>query len=213
MTMRTLVFVHGWGFDSRFWQPVAERLPEFARVFVEFGFMGAQPHHPQVPGAVIVGHSMGFAWSLAHLSRPWTGAVAVNAFARFTRAPDFVSGTAPRMIERMISRFDDNPAAVTAEFLTRTGLSDVDTDSINPARLSEGLNWLAKCDERTALKTLGCPVQALAGTRDLIVPEPMSRESFAGHNLVLAEGGGHLLPLSHPEWVASQIRLFASTLK
>lgn len=210
---RTLVFVHGWGFDSSFWQPVAERLPEFARVFVDFGFRANPPHHPKVPGAIVVGHSMGFAWALANLPRPWAGAVAVNAFPRFTRSPDFVSGVAPRMVERMVSRFAEDPAAVTADFLRRAGIDQPEVDDIRPAALGEALEWLATCDQRAAMRELDCPVLALAGTRDSIVAETMSREAFAEIPLVLAEGADHLLPQSHPDWVASQIRLFSAHLR
>jgi pimeloyl-[acyl-carrier protein] methyl ester esterase len=211
--MRTLVFVHGWGFDSSFWQPVAERLPEFARVFVDFGFRSNPAHSPKVPGAIVVGHSMGFAWALANLPRPWAGAVAVNAFPRFTRAPDFVAGVAPRMIERMVAKFAEEPAAVTADFLGRCGVDQPDVSDIRPGPLGEALGWLAKCDERAAMRELECPIQALAGTRDAIVPESMSREAFAEVPLVLAEGADHLLPISHPDWVASQIRLFSAHLR
>lgn len=211
--VRTLVFVHGWGFDAGFWQPVAERLPDFARIFVDFGFRAAPPHHPKVPGAIIVGHSMGFPWALANLPRPWAGAVAVNAFARFTRAPDFVSGVAPRMIERMIARFADEPAQVTADFLSRCGVEAPDVSDIRADRLKDALAWLAQCDERAALRALDCPVLALSGSRDAIVPESMSREAFADVPMVLAEGADHLLPQAHPEWVANQIRLFASGLR
>lgn len=210
---RTLIFVHGWGFDSSFWQPVAELLPEFARVFVDFGFRAQPAHHPKVPGAIVVGHSMGFAWALANLPRPWAGAVAVNAFPRFTRSPDFVSGVAPRMVERMVSRFTEDPAAVTADFLRRAGVEQPNVDDIHSNTLGEALEWLANCDERAAMRELECPILALAGTRDSIVPEAMSREAFASVPLVLAEGADHLLPQSHPDWVASQIRLFSAQLR
>lgn len=211
--MRTLVFVHGWGFDAQFWQPVAERLPEFARVFVEFGFRSATPHHPKVPGAIVVGHSMGFAWALANLPRPWAGAIAINAFPRFTRAPDYVAGVAPRSLERMLAKFAEEPGTVTTDFLGRCGVESPQVDDIRPGPLGEALTWLAQCDERAALKALECPVLALAGTRDAIVPESMSRDAFAAVPLVLADGAGHLLPRSHPEWVASQIRLFSASLR
>lgn len=210
---RTLMFVHGWGFDSAFWQPVAERLPEFSRVYVEFGFHGAIINQPKMPGAIIIGHSMGFAWALANMPRPWAGAMSVNGFPRFTRAPDFVSGVAPRMIERMIARFADEPAKVTADFLIRCGIDSPNTDHLNTKSLGDALTWLGECDERAALRRLDCPIQALAGTSDGIVSDPMSRESFANHPLILAEGAGHLLPLTHPDWVASQIRLFSAGLR
>lgn len=213
MTRNTLVFVHGWGFDAQFWAPVAEQLPEFARVFVDFGFHAAQPHHPKVPGAIVVGHSMGFAWALANMPRPWTGAVAINAFTRFTRSTDFVAGVAPRMVERMISKFADEPVAVTREFLVRAGVAEPMVDDLRTAPLGEALSWLAVCDERQAMADLDCPLLALAGTRDAIVPEAMSRQTFPAESLVLAQGADHLLPRSHPDWVATQIRMFAAGLK
>lgn len=211
--MRTVVFVHGWGFDAGFWQPVAERLPEFARVFVDFGFRTNPAHFPKVPGAIVVAHSMGFAWALANLPRPWAGAVAINAFPRFTRSSDFVSGVPPRMIERMLAKFADEPAVVTSDFLSRCGVAQPEVEGIRPAPLGDALKWLAVCDERAAMRELECPMLALAGTRDAIVSEAMSREAFAETSLVLAEGADHTLPSSHPDWVASQIRLFAATLK
>lgn len=210
--MRTLAFVHGWGFDAHFWRPVADRLPEFARIFVDLGFRG-EPLSPGANHPIVVGHSMGFAWALASFPRPWAGAVAVNGFARFTRAQDFVTGTPPRTLERMIARFDQTPDVVAQEFLQRCGVETPDTETMRPAPLAQALKWLGECDERAALAALDCPVMALAGTRDLIVPEAMSRETFAAHALTLVDGAGHLLPWSHPDWVASQIRLFASGLK
>lgn len=207
--MRTLLFVHGWGFDAGFWSAVSERLPDFRREAVDLGFRGPG-HRPTPERPVVVAHSMGLAWALANLARPWAGVVAVNAFPRFTRAADFVSGVAPRLVERMIDRFDDDPRGVAADFLRRCGVASPDTESLRPGPLGEALRWLATGDERAALGELDCPLVALAGTRDPIVPEAMSREAFAGRDLILAEGGGHLLPLSHPDWVAQRIRHFAA---
>ncbi len=212
MAVRTLVFVPGWGFDANFWMPVAEHLPEFARVFIDFGFYGAPPQMPKVPGALVVAHSMGFPWALANMPRPWVGAVAVNGFPRFTRSSDFVSGVAPRTIERMLTRFPQAPAEVLTQFLSRCGVESPRIEGFSSERLGEMLTWLAECDERANLATLDCPILALAGTRDPLVSKAMSVASFAAHALVLAEGGGHLLPQEFPEWVAGQIRQFSVSL-
>ncbi|AVM73819.1 alpha/beta fold hydrolase [Magnetospirillum gryphiswaldense] len=209
--MKTLAFVHGWGFDAHFWRPVADRLPEFARIFVDLGFR-AEAVRPGANNPIIIGHSMGFAWALAGFPRPWAGAVAVNAFPRFTRAQDFVAGTPPRSLDRMIERFATHPHEVTADFMQRCGIDAADTETIRPAPMAEALKWLAECDERQTMAQLDCPLLALAGTRDLVVPEAMSRDSFPPQCLTLVEGAGHLLPWTHPDWVASQIRLFASTI-
>ncbi|MGE5506664.1 MAG: alpha/beta fold hydrolase [Actinomycetota bacterium] len=207
----TVLFVHGWGFDPGFWQPVAERLPDFGHAFVDLGFHGA-PQVPQVERPLVVAHSMGLAWALANLPGPFAGVFAVNAFPRFTRAPDFVEGVAPRLIERMIARFADEPTQVAVDFLRRCGVAEPDLAGADLDRLGSALAWLAVCDERAALAALDCPLQALAGTHDPIVPEPLSRAAFPGASLVLAQGGGHLLPATHPDWVAGQLRAFAARL-
>ncbi|CAA7626518.1 alpha/beta fold hydrolase [Magnetospirillum sp. UT-4] len=211
--MRTLVLVHGWGFDAGFWQPVAQRLPDFERVFVDLGFRGEARIPDSLDQPLVVGHSMGFPWALAHLPRPWAGAMAINSFARFLRAPDFVAGVPPVKLQRMIDKFGTEPHAVTADFLSRIGVEAPEVEDIRPEPLARALDWLAACDQRAALAGLDCPLQAVAGTHDQLVPEAMSRVSFPPQALVLAEGGGHLLPQTHPEWVASRIRLFAASLR
>jgi len=204
-----ILLVHGWGFRATFWDPLVARLPDFAVETVDLGFFGPA-RRPTLDCPLVVAHSMGLPWALAHIPRPWSGVVAVNAFARFTRDTTFVEGVAPRMIERMQTRFADDPAQVTGDFLRRCGIEAPDLAGLKAATLGPALDWLATCDQRAALDALGAPVQALAGTRDQIVPESMSRAAFAYHPLVLAEGAGHLLPLTHPDWVAAYVRLAAA---
>lgn len=206
-----LVFVHGWGFDSEFWRPLARRLPDFRAEAVNLGFRG-EPWQPAIRNPLVIGHSMGFAWALAHLPGPWAGAVAINAFPRFTRSPDFIEGVAPRMVERMIERFAQAPKTVTTDFLARCGVGAPDCDGLDFPALARGLEWLRTCDERAAFARQDAPFIALAGTRDAIVSELMTKAAFAGRRLEFLEGGGHLLPATHPEWVASRIRLLAAEL-
>jgi pimeloyl-[acyl-carrier protein] methyl ester esterase len=205
----TILFIHGWGFDAGFWRPLANRLPDFRPEVVDLGFFG-EPVTPTPERPLVVAHSMGLAWALAHLPRPWAGVVAVNAFARFTRSPSFVEGVTPRLVERMLSRFDSEPETVLRDFLCRCGVEAPVLDGMRQAPLRDALAWLAECDEQAALAALDCPLLALSGTRDLVVPETMSRAAFNACDLVLVEGAGHTLPLSHPDWVASQIRQFAA---
>ena len=201
-----LLCVHGWGFGAGFWDSLLERLPDLDAERIDLGFYG-EPFRPAVNRPLVVAHSMGLAWALANIARPWAGVLAVNAFARFTRAQHFIEGVPPRMIERMQSRFAAEPRTVTAEFLGRCGIDSPDTSAIAPEPLGESLAWLGKCDERTSLRMLSCPRLALAGMNDPIVPPAMSVASFPADELILAEGGGHLLPLTHPDWGAANLRL------
>lgn len=206
-----LVFVHGWGFDAEFWRPVARRLPDFRSEALNLGFRG-EAYQPVIRNPLVIGHSMGFAWALAHLPGPWAGAMAINAFTRFTRSSDFIEGVAPRMTGRMIERFAEDPQTVTADFLRRCGVGTPDLDGLDFPALGRSLDWLAGCDERPAFARLSCPIFAIAGTRDAIVPELMAKATFAGQQIEFLEGGGHLLPATHPEWVASRIRLLVAGL-
>jgi len=207
-----ILAVHGWGFDASFWTPMLQRLPDFKVERVDMGFRG-EPVVPKVARPLIVAHSMGLAWALANIPRPWSGVLAINAFSRFTRSATFVEGVPPRMLERMLARFTAAPAEVTSEFLTRCGIDTPEVSTIRPEPLRKSLIWLTGCDERTAMKMLNCPIQALAGTQDPIVSQAMSIASFPPECLVLADGGGHLLPLTHPDWTASQLRAFAARLR
>jgi pimeloyl-[acyl-carrier protein] methyl ester esterase len=209
--MTTLLCVHGWGFGAGVWDSLLERLPDFAAERVDLGFYGER-RLPPVKRPLVVAHSMGLAWALANIPRPWAGVLAVNGFPRFTRSQHFIEGVAPRMIERMQSRFETEPGAVTADFLSRCGLDAPDVSGIETEALGEALGWLAKCDERTSYLMLSCPRMALAGLADPIVPKEMSVAGFPADELILVEGAGHLLPLTHPDWVASQLRQLAARI-
>jgi pimeloyl-[acyl-carrier protein] methyl ester esterase len=209
MSAAPLLFVHGWAMAPAFWEPLAERLADFERHFIDLGFYG-EPASPTPKRPLVVAHSMGLPWALAHIPRPWAGVVAINAFGRFVRAQHFIEGTAPRMLERMINRFAEAPQQVAEDFLTRCGLDSPQAAGLEPERTGEALAWLGRCDERTAYRMLTCPRRALAGLADPIVPREMSLASFPPDELILADGAGHLLPLTHPDWVAANIREIAA---
>ncbi|MBI5163151.1 MAG: alpha/beta fold hydrolase [Magnetospirillum sp.] len=206
--MSTVLLVHGWGFEPRFWDPLRARLEGLTVATVDLGFFTAG-HCPQVERPLVVAHSLGFAWALANLPRPWAGAVAVNAFPRFTRAADFPHGVAGRVLERMLARFAVAPQAVAGDFLARCGVAQPAVEGVRAMPAGEALAWLAVCDERRALAELDCPLVALAGDADPVVTAAMSRDAFAGRRLEMVKDGGHLLPLSHPDRVAELVRAMA----
>ena len=142
--MTTLLCVHGWGFGPGFWDSLLERMPDLEAQRVDMGFYG-QARLPQVSRPLVIAHSMGLAWALANIPRPWSGLLAINAFARFTRAQHFIEGVPPRMIERMQSRFAAEPQAVTADFLNRCGIDAPQTSNIDPEPLGVTIAAVAGC--------------------------------------------------------------------
>ena len=199
----TLVFVHGWAFDAGFWDPLRKELDDLPTAAIELGFRGDDPEIPRLrPPLAAIGHSLGFLWLLHERPFAWTKLIAVNGFPRFVEGDGFASGVPVKTVERMIAGMDRDPGAVVRDFLALCGGAEP-PDDLNPPRLRDGLHWLLRWDGRAALG--GEKVQALAGRNDPIVPEAMTAGGFAGHSIHW-HGGGHLLPLTCPEWCAGRIR-------
>ncbi len=223
MTLSIMAF-HGWGLSADFWQPLAKAMAGQA-VFqcVDLGFT-APVHTPPLPErpCLALGHSLGFACALRS-GHAFDGWVSINGFPRFCRGDDFPEGIDPRFVRRMKTRLAKEPREVWADFLTRCGadsshISDVPVvrdlwtcDTLDVARLEEGLDWLLTWDERPALPP-AARLCALGGGDDPIVPPAMSRASFPADCLSLHPEGGHLLPWTHPEWCAQRILSFAEHL-
>lgn len=192
-----IVLVHGWGFDASVWDGVRAALGCDDVATVDLGFFGG-PATP-LPEAVTlaVGHSLGCLWLLAERPDLADRLVAVNGFSRFTAAPDFAEGVPPRMVERMARRLGEAPAEVVDTFRARCGAGPA-AGTPDTARLAWGLDLLLSGDARPARPRL-----ALAGTNDPIVPPAMTTAAFGAGVRWL--DGGHLLPLTHPQAVASAI--------
>ncbi len=221
-----LVLVHGWGFDASFWRPLQEALPDIETIALDLGFAG-RPHLDIPAGPVIgLGHSLGFPWLLRQ-RRGWAGLVSINGFTRFTRAADFPHGTPGRVLERMRTRFDQEPETVYRDFMGRLFETPSVMAGLDPAihmspsggwmpgsgqgmteqnALAAGLSWLAEWDERSALAAHAGPLLALAAADDPLVPEAMARQSFPARSLRLRSDGGHLLPMTQPDWCAAELR-------
>lgn len=198
--MTTVVLVHGWGFDASLWDAVRPLLAADA-LAVDLGFFGGPEPAPDLTlpedCALAVGHSLGGLW-LA-LERPdWAGRlVLINGFARFTAAPDLPDATPPRMVERMARRLGEAPAEVVDAFRARCGAGPAER-APDAARLAWGLDLLRHGDARPLL-----PRATLAGDADPIVPTAMTTALLPAAAFV--PGGGHLLPLTHPQAVAAAI--------
>jgi len=205
----TLLLVHGWGRDSGFWWPLLRRLADWPVVAWDLGFHG-QPSRPALPKGrpvVAVGHSFGLLWLLHEKPVDWAGLVSINGFPRFTQAEDFPEGVAPRLVERMIARFAAAPEAVHGDFMQRCGVSHPCNEGLSAPALAGGLHALAEWDCRGAGKV----DLALAGRGDPIVSPAMTEGGFAGTPIEWQDGG-HLLPLTAPDWCAERLRQFVGSL-
>jgi pimeloyl-[acyl-carrier protein] methyl ester esterase len=107
-----------------------------------------------------------------------------------------------------------DPARMLASFWRGCGTEPfAGPDSLNVARLDEGLGWLMEWDETATKAKLDCPVLALAARDDAIVPAAMSAAIWGEENIRWSEEGGHVLPLLRPEWCAEHVLDFAHALE
>lgn len=211
-----LLLVHGWGFDRTLWADLRAALKVGGQQVAEadFGYFG-DPSIPQPTGPVVaIGHSFGAMWLLRRPPPHCVAFIAINGFDRFTEG-DGSAGTARRVVDRMLTRFDAAPEAVTDDFRRRCGATRPTPGGLRPGRLREDLLTLRDGDERAAARAWSGPMLSLQGGRDPILPAALRDEAFggaAGLRRAVRPEAGHLLPLTDAPWCAAEIRRFLEPL-
>lgn len=210
-----IICVHGWGHNGAIWDDLAPMLDGWVRR-VDLGFVKgaedlAEPELPELYGALYIGHSLGAMWLLPRIaSLNPAGFVSIGGFDHFLHAND---AKTPTVLKAMKAGLKRRPYQQMRDFWQAAGTPDYAQESqLNFSNLMEGLKLLESGAESASLKALCCPVLALAGSEDKIVPKRMSRKIWEDFDLRILEGGDHTLPFSAPEWCALQINDFIEGL-
>lgn len=143
----------------------------------------------------------------------------IAASPRMAAAPDW-PGIDPLELERFRCELQSEPMATHDRFLTlqvrgsqggrsvlRTLRHAVATDGLPSMEvLLSGLDRLLQSDLRSGLDALSCPVDAVLGERDALVPPAVAPclEALAVPARVIP-GAGHAPFISHPESVADAV--------
>jgi pimeloyl-[acyl-carrier protein] methyl ester esterase len=202
----TLLFVHGWGYDASFWRPLRQALGYQPSIAADLGYFGA-PHWPKIAGPVIaIGHSFGALMLLRNPPPNCQALIAINGFDRFTQCDD-APGVPPRILDRMLDKFDLEPRKVLAEFHERCG-EPGPLGRADKGRLRDHLALLRDADERRRSAAWRTPIFSLQGGCDPILPPAAHDQLFAGAGQVtrfVHPSGGHVLPTTDPSWCMSRI--------
>lgn len=207
-----LVLVHGWGFHSGVWDNLIPHLGGHDIYLIDLGFMRGGPRAAsEMPaGSLCVGHSFGVMWLLKHGPRPARGLVSIAGF-------DCLHKYVPRdALEAMRAGMRRDPQAQLRDFWNSTAFPGFEpAGDPDGGGLRGGLDWISTWDAGEELKNLGAPVVALASKDDRIVREEASQSIWGGGTAELhwRDKGGHLLPLTEPEWCAAHINGFADELE
>jgi pimeloyl-[acyl-carrier protein] methyl ester esterase len=209
-----IILVHGWGFEPTLWDAVEDHLAAIPglprRRRLDLGLFSAAdnilPASDQI--TLAVGHSYGALWLLQRCP-PSVPMLAVNGFARFCSGDGQAEGTPPRVLDRMRARLSGDPQGTLDAFRARCGAPPADRPGLSEP-LAAGLTALRQDDARPplALRRATAPhgLFALGGDADPIVPPALAVEAFGtAPQTTLVTGGGHLLPLTHPQAVAAAI--------
>lgn len=214
------VFCHGWGFDQRIMQPLAQALrqyfPEAQYFFYDLGFTG-QTRIPEYTNHskhayIAIGHSYGFAF-LTQQAWPWSAMIALNGFTHFCQLPGKNHGLPLSILDSMYTRLQSAPEATLHEFHQRCGLTAhsiyADTSLFLNRELAKTLTVL-----RGLKLTPGPgPSLVLATTHDKIVPAGLTNECFALSQVDLKWfPGNHLSLLTVPDDCAATIAHFVTQL-
>lgn len=203
-----VVLVHGWGFGPSVWDDMIPSLSGHECITPDLGFIGCGDKDIRLPEeAVMVGHSLGAMWLLKYIPDTVRGFISIGGF-------DCFSAHIPsKQISAMQRNLAHNPEAQMNGFYRVCGIDHTPpADKLNTPQLSAGLEWLAGWDEHTVLTALSCPVMALAAEDDSIVPPAMTHAIWDDYDLRMIKTGGHILPLTKPEWCAQQVKGFIDAL-
>lgn len=203
-----ILFVHGWGYDASFWEPLRGEIGDLPSTALDLGFFGAGDERVPDGVTMLVGHSLGFAWLLRQPALRNLPLIGINAFPRFLEGADYRPAVALRILERMHRRLALKPGAVLSEFWAKAGASGP-AGAPDVGALAKGLEWLADWDERANLAARTSPVHLIAGGEDAIVPAEMTRMAFGDSAIFWLSEGGHALPRTLPGDVAAIVRAFA----
>ncbi|PCI54959.1 MAG: hypothetical protein COB36_08895 [Alphaproteobacteria bacterium] len=145
-------------------------------------------------------------WALKHHAPDMKALIVINGFTCF---PPF---TLERTLRTMQKRLARNAGAQMHSFWDSCGLPEEAQNSLDGAlnidRLQDGLEWLIDWDMADALQALSVPILSLNGREDLVLPHEKMQTQWAGFDLQTHEPGGHILPLSHPDWCVDKIKDF-----
>jgi hypothetical protein len=211
---RVLLLAHGWGYNHRFFDPLVKTLPASTLettllACLEAGYFDDQAHsglmiytegewihhpletlhslvlaHAEVPWLGL-GHSLGFS-KLLDFSVRWCNLISVHGFTRFVANALHPEGTAPRVLDRMCRKAEQQMPEVLAEFHQRCGHATTFA-RLNEQNLLADLRSMQTLDSATALDTAranGTGLMAWAGLEDKIVSLPLAQACFHNTKLI-----------------------------
>jgi pimeloyl-[acyl-carrier protein] methyl ester esterase len=214
--LKELVLLAGWGFDSRVWQSVADRLAGDFRIAYDID--------AAAPGAVVCGWSLGAMHALQNSARA-ERLILVSATPRFIQASDWPCAQPPDLLDGFSTAVAADPQAALRRFAALMNQGDTQTRDItrqmhgllrerilDARTLATGLAELRDNDLRKSAVAIRLPTLLIHGEHDPLMPLAAA-QWLAGHlpdaRLEVFAGAAHAPFLAQPERFAQLVREFA----
>jgi len=215
--LKSLVLLAGWGFDSRVWQPVAERLAGDFRIAYDFD--------ADLPGAIVCGWSLGALHALQK-SAMAERLILVGASPRFVQAPGWACAQPHELLEGFAAAVAADPLAALRRFAALVNQGDEHARDLtrrmnelvreripDSATLAAGLAELRDTDLRKSAVVVRHPALLIHGEHDPLMPLAAA-QWLATHmpdaRLEVFAGAAHAPFLAQPDRFVHLIREFAS---
>jgi len=197
MSKPQIIYVHGWGLDKSFWDPLINTLPYKSRS-LNLGYIGEKETNPSDQKSIYVTHSLGTMWALKNHAAHISTLIAINGFYNFKPFSD------SRTLRAIKQGLIKNTSAQMKNFF-KTAQIKTNPQNFNTNRLIKDLDMLATGDETASLKALSCPVFSLIGESDPILALKLCEKEWLGYDVKICQQGGHALPITHIDWCAEHI--------
>ncbi len=216
--MKDLVLLAGWGFDSRVWRPIAERLASEFRISYD---LDAAPDD-----AIACGWSLGATRLLksAVVDR-LSSLILVGATPRFIQACDWPCAQPPELLDSFATAVAADPRAALRRFATLMNQGDErareltrDLTALIKERIDDvptliaGLAELRESDLRKSAVVARLPTLLIHGEHDPLMPLAAGHwlaEHMPNARMEMIAGAAHAPFLSQPDRFTQLVRDFA----
>lgn len=238
----TLVFLHGWGSDSRVWENLQQALPGQHLNLDLPGFGGNNERALQLQEylercvqilpkhCVLIGWSLGgmLAVRLASMAADKVvGLVTLASNTAFVATETWPDAMAPDTYQQFINDFAQNPERTFKRFCTLQSQGESEPRAViqalkqfapnerNNAQWLAALAWLEEANNQTVMTKLQLPQLHLFGQQDALVPYNVvdNLTQSAQAKCVVIEAASHCLPLAHAPRCAALINHFLQDLQ
>lgn len=200
-----LIFIPGWGYAARIWQPTAAALPEYKSRFLEWP-QQVDDDALRALATSLPDHAILIGWSLGGILAQELCRIAPNKFRKLilvSSAPRFIAtadwpGINQKIADNFLLAAKSQPHEHLQHFhklvmfpsVNRKNLRFLQQNAQKHPICSMNLSHFLHIDCRKSYNSLELPVLSLAGEHDAVLP-PRASDT-------IIKGAGHAIFLSHP---------------